>query len=579
MVVDPGVAEAVVDPGDADADFDANDHRRDFDQTTVSTMAAASEAMTARPAPMNSGDMFPDSAATRVKGTVNEKASTPRNPHHSPWLGCPVTCREALRLCSGDNSNGVALLSFFMNHDSSSRIVDALIALIDESKPGQRLPSSRDLVARFEASPVTVQKALATLARRGLVESRPGVGTFVRAQRSIRPPDLSWQTGTLGPRTRTNTSATAASARTGPDDFVLNNGYPAPELLPGELVKGALGRVARSAHSLRRSDPAGEPDLREWFAAELSAGSARGVSGPTAAEVTIVPGSQSSLGAILRSIVGVGRPLIVESPTYWGLILAAAQVGVRLVPIPTGQAGPDPEVLAEAFERTGATAFYAQPNFGTPLGGQWSPGLKSTILDIVRDRRAFLIEDDWAHDFGIDTQSQPMAENDADGHIVYIRSLTKSVSPAVRVAAVIAKGPARDRIRADVATEAMYVSSILQSVALDVVTRPAWRTHVRGLGLELGRRRDSLIAAIRAEAPQIAIDEVPRGGLNLWVRLPAGSDVDDFVARAAQEGVLVTGGDEWFPAESPAPYLRLNFAGPNPSGYAEAMRRLGDLMG
>src|SRR5207245_2170957 len=64
--------------------------------------------------------------------------------------------------------------------------------------PGARLPSTRALVARYSASPVTVQKALRVLAGQGLVESRPGVGTFARATRGERATDYGWQTGALG---------------------------------------------------------------------------------------------------------------------------------------------------------------------------------------------------------------------------------------------------------------------------------------------------------------------------------------------------------------------------------------------
>ena len=53
----------------------------------------------------------------------------------------------------------------------------------DGARPARRLPSTRALVAEYGASPVTVQKALRALATHGLIESRPGVGTFVRAVR------------------------------------------------------------------------------------------------------------------------------------------------------------------------------------------------------------------------------------------------------------------------------------------------------------------------------------------------------------------------------------------------------------
>lgn len=463
-----------------------------------------------------------------------------------------------------------------MHHDSSSRIAAELSEWIASAPDGARLPSSRVLVKEYEASPVTVQKALSSLARRGLVESRPGVGTFVRRERTLAPPDLSWQTGTLGPREFLPGPVAAPLREAGVDQFALHDGYPDPDLLPRALVRSALGRAARFEDSLRRAPVAGLPDLQAWFAAEVS--DAGAASPPAPSDVTITPGSQTGIGSILRSLIGPGRPLIVESPTYWGLITAARRAGVTLVPVPSGPAGPDPDVVAEAIDRTGATAFYAQPNFTNPTGVHWSPQLRTAILEVIRSRRAFLIEDDWAHDFGIDDVSVPMIGGDADGHIVYVRSLTKSVSPAIRVAAVIARGPARDRIRADVQAESMYVSPLLQAAALDVITRPAWRTHVRGLSRRLGDRRDSLLSAIRAEVPALTVDHVPQGGLNLWCRLPEGTDVRSFVAEAAARGVFVTGGEELFPTEAHAPHVRLNFAGPNPAGYREAMHRLGEVM-
>jgi len=99
------------------------------------------------------------------------------------------------------------------------------------------------------------------------------------------------------------------------------------------------------------------------------------------------------------------------------------------------------------------------------------------VLDVLREHGAFLIEDDWAHDFGITSTSTPVAALDDAGHVVYIRSLTKSVSPAVRIAAVIARGPAGERILADRGAATMYVSGTLQTAAPDVMTQPGDGEH------------------------------------------------------------------------------------------------------
>ena len=73
-----------------------------------------------------------------------------------------------------------------------------------------------------------------------------------------------------------------------------------------------------------RPPSAGLPELQGWFATELAAMTPAGISAPSATDVLVTPGSQSGLSIAFRALVGAGRPLLVESPTYWGAITAAA---------------------------------------------------------------------------------------------------------------------------------------------------------------------------------------------------------------------------------------------------------------
>ncbi|MGH3357362.1 MAG: PLP-dependent aminotransferase family protein [Nocardioidaceae bacterium] len=465
-----------------------------------------------------------------------------------------------------------------MSNDSSTRIVAGLREWIAAASPGAKLPATRALVAQYGASPVTVQKALRVLSSQGMIESRPGAGTFVRAIRVARPNDYGWQTAALGtPQNRMSGRSTALRT-TANDVIALHAGYPDRALLPERLVRTAFTRASRSDAAVNRPPAAGLPELQTWFASELGAAAPVGVGSPASSDVVILPGSQSGLSTAFRALVGTASPLLMESPTYWGAILAATQAGVTVVPVPSGIRGPDPDELARAFERTGARAFYAQPNFANPTGAHWSPALAERVLDIVRENGAFLIEDDWAHDFGITADATPVAASDDGGHVVYLRSLTKSVAPAVRLAAIIARGPARDRILADARAQSLYVSGMLQAVALDVVTQPAWRTHLRNLRHQLVARRDLLSEALRDHVPAAHLDAVPQGGLNLWVRLPDTTDLARLVRDCESVGVVVAPGDEWFPAEPTGPYLRLNYSGPNPGAYPDGARLIGQAL-
>ncbi|TKV57049.1 PLP-dependent aminotransferase family protein [Nakamurella flava] len=461
-----------------------------------------------------------------------------------------------------------------MNDDSTGRLVRWLREWVAAVPPGTRLPSSRSLAAEHGVGPVTVQRATRALVDAGLVETRSGVGAFVRQRGTARPPDLEWQTGALGPRPPGPVALPAPLRPTATDVLALHSGYPTADLLPERLVHAALSRAARSASATRVADSAGLPELRAWFAGELAGGTPAGIAPPAARQVLVTPGSQSGLSGVFRALVGPGRPLLVESPTYWGALTAAVHVGVHVVPVPSGPDGPDPDAVDRAFAETGARAFYAQPSFANPTGTRWSAETGDAVLDVVRRRSGFLIEDDWAHDFGIDADPRPLAAQDDAGHVVYLRSLTKSVSPAIRVGAVIARGPAFERLLADHAAEAMYVSAVLQTAALDVVRQPAWTTHRRNLRRTLRDRRDLLLHSLSRHTPAALVDRTPVGGLHLWIRVPDGVAVDRLVRDCAADGVQIAAGDEWFPAEPTGSYVRASFAGPDPDRFDDAARVL-----
>lgn len=402
------------------------------------------------------------------------------------------------------------------------------------------------------------------------METRPGVGTFARGVRTARPVDYGWQTGALrSPDERIPAVSTAL--RSTPNDLLaLHSGYPDRELLPERLVRAALVRAARGDSAVSRPPVAGMPELQGWFAAELRHATASDVSAPTASDVIVLPGSQSGLSSIFRALVPRAQPVLLESPTYWGAITAAAQAGVRVIPVPSDATGPDPDELDRAFEETGARVFYGQPTWANPTGAQWSTERGREVVDVIRRHKAFLIEDDWAHDFGITSDPHPVAGLDDNGHVIYVRSLTKSTSSALRVAAVIARGPARDRILADRSAESMYVSAVIQAAAFEVVSAPGWQTHLRGLRQQLRIRRDLLLDALADFVPSLHVAHVPSGGLHLWARLPDGYDAANIAAACERQGLLVGAGSEWFPAEPSGPYLRLNFSGPNPAGFTRA---------
>ncbi|WP_039994114.1 PLP-dependent aminotransferase family protein [Gordonia otitidis] len=467
-----------------------------------------------------------------------------------------------------------------MSDDSSAPIVRHLRTLADRQPAGSRLPSTRALAKQFGAGPVTVQRALAALVAEGIVETRSGEGTFVAFRRRDARRDVGWQTAALGPD-RSGVPVTASTLRMVPHDTIaMHGGYPDAELLPQDSVAAAVRRVSRRADAFTRPPVAGVPELRRWFVSDLVGESTAGGGGWRDSDVVITSGGQAALAATMRAIAAPGDAIVMESPTYWGAIAAARQAGLVIVPVPRTAGAPSAADLDSAFATSGARVFYAQPNYANPTGEQWSAQQRAEVLDVVAAHRAFVVEDDWAHDFGIDAAPRTLVSADVNGHVVYLRSLTKSMSLSIRVAAVMAHGPVRQRIESALALSDLYVSPLLQLAALDVVTRSTWRTSLQRLRRGLGARRDALLDALAAE-PSLTATRPP-GGLHLWVRLPdvgdggVPTDSDVVAARALARGLSVVAGREWFPAEPTGPYVRLSYAAAGPDRYAEAVEILAE---
>lgn len=468
-------------------------------------------------------------------------------------------------------SGAITLLCSLMdNGNAGSRVIQDLRALAVVAAPGSRLPSVRELTARHHASPVTVAQAIRRLVTEGLIETRPGQGTFVAARSADRPapPDLSWQTIALGPRPAGEEAMQALLAVPRPGDIPLSSGYLDADLQPTAALGAALARAARQPASWHRGPVEGREDLRAWFARE-SAGALR------AEDMVICPGGQAALSTAFRVLAAPGEAVLVESPTYLGALAAAHAAGLCVVPVPADADGVRPDLLAAALARSGARLFYCQPLYANPHGAVLDASRRAAVVEAVRAAGAFLLEDDYARDLTIDgSPPRPLAADDPDGHVIYLRSLTKSAAPGLRVAAIGARGVAGARLRSARVLDDFFVAGPMQQAALDFVTAPAWARHRRTLRTALRDRRDALLAALRRHVPALAPVTVPRGGLHLWIRLPDGLDDVELAVAAAAERVVVFPGRPWYAAEPPAPHLRLTYAAAAPDTLDEGVRRL-----
>jgi DNA-binding transcriptional MocR family regulator len=455
--------------------------------------------------------------------------------------------------------------------NASNALVDELEAAVAAGRPGDRLPSVRELMRRHRAGPATVQRAVHQLVRRGVLDARPGRGTFIAPPRATaeEAPDHAWQTVALGARSLDETTLEQLVRSPPPGMLVLSTGYLPEDLQPHGALGQALARAARRPGAWSAMPTEGLTPLRGLFAGWFGGGH-------TADDVLVVSGGQSALTACLRGLAAPGGPVIVESPTYPGALAAARAANLVTVPVPSDEHGIRPDLLADALSASGARVVYCQPTHANPHGAVLAPERRAGVLAAVRSAGAFLVEDDPVRDLTFEPAAvpPPLSHDDPDGHVVHITSLTKVGAPSLRIGAIAARGPAFARLRSARVVEDFFVAGPLQEAAIELLGAPAWPRHLKRLRAALRERRDALAAAVGRELGPGRMT-APSGGMHAWVRLDPREDDVAVAERAYREGVKVFAGRPWFTGEPPAPYLRLTFAAEPPERLAEGVRLLG----
>jgi DNA-binding transcriptional MocR family regulator len=438
-------------------------------------------------------------------------------------------------------------------------------------EPGSRLAGIRQLQAQFHASPITIQAVLRRLSAEGVTVTRPGDGSYVAERVVVESADFRWQSSVLGRAPGVPGGLEHLTVEPTPGVIALDGGFPETSLHAHSLLQRATSRASRRPDAWERCLPEGTLALRTKFASELGSSFGPG-------DVIITPGVQSAIDSVFRSFARPGESVLMEEPSYPGAIAAATFAGLNVVPIPTDHYGMRTDLVEDVIERTGARLAFVQPRYSNPTGSVLALDRRSELLDIARRRNMFVLEDDWVRDLDLGPKSPPpLILDDADGHVLYLRSLSKTTAPGMRIGAVVARGPAAARLRAVRVITDFFAPPLLQATVVELFEDRGWERHLQHMRAELRIRRDFLVLELTERVPEFAFD-VPQGGVALWVKLPPALDEALLVAECRRRGVRIGAGRAFWLSEPPSGYVRISFVGADSSGLLEAAIRIADAV-
>lgn len=367
-----------------------------------------------------------------------------------------------------------------------------------------------------------------------------------------------------------------------PDVVSFAGGLPAPELFPVDAIAQAAQRVLarQGASALQYGPSEGYLPLRTWVCQYLA--ETVGLS-MTPDRVLILHGSQQGLDLVAKVLIDPGDVILTENPAYLGALQAFQAYEPRIVGLTSDQDGLIPAAL-RAYLRDAAIRpklLYLNPNFQNPTGTSLASARRADIVALAADYGVPILEDDPYGSLRFSGQPSPaLCALDGARDCVYLGTTSKILAPGLRVAWLAAPHRAFfDRVLTAKQAADLHTSSFAQRIVHETVSVPGLLTdHVAHLCQVYGRRRDTMVRALRDHFPSGCTWTFPDGGLFLWVTLPESLDAEALFPAALAQKVAFVPGEPFWVDQPRRNTLRLNFSNADEARIEAGVARFGAVL-
>lgn len=404
--------------------------------------------------------------------------------------------------------------------------------LAGQLRPGEALPSTRELSARLEVARNTVTAAYDRLVAEGFLAGRTGAGTYVSRQLPSRQrPAGPARTATPQPRRlwQERPDPPAVPDQEFPYDF--RPGLPDARRFPFGTWRALLAGAVRETEvgPGGYADPAGHPRLREAVARHVAV--SRGVA-VTPDDVLITSGIQQAVDLVGRVLLEPGDTVAVEDPGWWTPRELFRALGARVVPVPVDAEG----LVVSALPAT-ARLVYVTPSHQFPLGVPMSLPRRLALLAWAERAGAVILEDDYDSEFRYAGRPiEPVQSLDRGGRVVYVGSFSKTLLPMLRLGFCVSPPPLHAALRKAKFLSDWHTATPLQAALARFIDDGLLARHVRRMGRTYRDRRDRILTVLSREFVDLLAPVSSVAGLHLAARLPDRAD-QAVVERATRAGV------------------------------------------
>ncbi|HUH98206.1 MAG TPA: PLP-dependent aminotransferase family protein [Anaerolineales bacterium] len=428
-------------------------------------------------------------------------------------------------------------------------------------RPGERIPSVRQMSRQQGLSISSVLHAYLTLEDQGLIEARPQSGYYVRTGTGLKFPEPEISAPSLDPShvNLHDLVMRIMKDSSNPNLVQLGAAMPNLELLPTERMNHILSVLARKSdqRTHQYNFPPGLENLRVQIAQRAVTSGCQ----LAPADIIITSGGTEAIDLCLHAACKPGEIVAIESPMYFGTLQLIEVHGLRALEIPTDpHDGISLGALQFAIEHNPIKAVLTISNFNNPLGSCVPDEKKRDLVELLARYEIPLIDNDVSGEIYF-TEKRPLVTKafDQKGLVMLCSSFSKDISPSLRVGWV-APGRYLSSVEWLKFTLNSATATLPQMAVAEFLESGGYDHHLRRLRREYASNVARLSDAITRIFPAGTRFTRPSGGFVLWVQLPGNVDSLELYALALQSGITLTPGYLFSPTNQFSNFIRLNAA-------------------
>lgn len=373
-----------------------------------------------------------------------------------------------------------------------------------------------------------------------------------------------------------------------PGMISLAGGYPSPGLFDVQGISEAAARaMSEGALNLQYGATEGSPALRDALAA-LSRERGMQTEGQ---QVLVTTGSQQGFDLVVRVLIEPGDTVLVEVPTYPATLQALRLANANVLSVPMDEHGLQTDALAALLEALPPARrpklLYTVPNFSNPRGTLLAAERREALVRLACEYGFWIAEDDPYGELHFDTPGEPtrarpaplraVGDRTAGGGVnpvIYLSSLSKTVTPALRIGWMLADADMLRRCTIAKQTTDICTSPIAQAVASHYLRGGRYAATVQRARDEYQRRMQVLVDGVNHRLSGRIRCTPPAGGMFVWAAFDSRIDPQRLFEASVEQNVLFVPGKAFYPHDADLHTMRLSFAAPDVAQIEQAVQRL-----